>query len=57
VPADVLADVSDPADEMPIEIDEGHVETLCEKSTDCAFARSAWADQANHRIAIDTGAW
>jgi hypothetical protein len=53
VPADVLADVSESADKMPIEIGGGHGETRGEKSADCALARSARADQANHRIASD----
>ena len=44
------ADISDPASKVPIEIEEGYVETLCEKSTDCALAGSAWADQPNHRM-------
>ena len=52
VPADVLADISDPASKVPIEIDEGHVEALRQKSTDRALAGSAGADQSNHRIAI-----
>jgi hypothetical protein len=41
---------------VPIEIEEGYVETLCQKSTDCALAGSAWADQPNHRIAVGSGA-
>jgi len=44
VPADVLADISDAGSKVPIKIDEGYVETLCEKSTDRALAGSAWAD-------------
>ena len=46
----VVADISDPASKVPIEIEEGYVETLCQKSTNCALAGSARADQPNHRI-------
>jgi hypothetical protein len=52
VPADVLADISEPAIEMPIEIEEGDVETFCQKGTDRAFASAARAHQSNHRIAL-----
>lgn len=51
VPADVLADIADPASKVPIEIEERYVEALCQKSTDRALAGSTGADQPNHRIA------
>src|ERR1700730_15406841 len=47
VPADVFADISDPASEVPIEVDEGDFETLRQKSTDRALAGSTGADQSN----------
>jgi hypothetical protein len=47
VPADVLADISDPASKVLIEVDEGNFETLCQTSTDRALAGSARADQSN----------
>ena len=46
MPANVLADISDPASKVPIQIDEGDFETLCQKSTDRALAGSARADQS-----------
>ena len=55
MPVDVLADISDAASKVPIEIDEEYVQALCEKSTDRALAGSAGADQSNHRIAIGSG--
>ena len=47
MPADVLADISDPAGKVPIEVDEGDFETLRQKSTDRALAGSTRADQSN----------
>jgi hypothetical protein len=47
VPADVLADIPDPAGKVPIEVDEGDFETLRQKSTDRALAGSTGADQSN----------
>jgi hypothetical protein len=44
VPADVLADISDPASKVPIEVDEGDFETLRQENTDRALAGSARAD-------------
>jgi hypothetical protein len=44
---DVLADVSGGAREHAIEIEEGDVETLGEKSADRTLARSAGANQSN----------
>ena len=53
VPADVLADVSDPASKVPIEIDEDDVQALRQQSPDRALASAAWTDQLNHRTTID----
>src|SRR5262245_41255314 len=50
VPIDVLADVPDPASKVPIEVEEGYVEALRQKSTDRALAGSAGTNQPNHRI-------
>ena len=47
VAADVLADVSDPISESPIEVDESDFETLGEKSADRALASTTGADEAN----------
>ena len=47
VPANVLADISDPAGKVPIEVDEGDFETLRQKSTDRALAGSTRSDQSN----------
>jgi uncharacterized protein YndB with AHSA1/START domain len=55
VPADVLANVSDPADNVPIEIEEGDVGTLRQQSTDRALAGAAGPDQFNYRIVIRPG--
>jgi len=55
VPADVLADVSDAADKVPIEIEEGDVETLPQQRTDRALAGSAGPDQLVHRIKYKRG--
>ena len=55
MPAHVLADISNPASKVPIEIEEGDIETVCQKSTDRALAGSAWADQSNYRFAIGSG--
>jgi hypothetical protein len=55
VPAHVLADISNPASKVPIEIKEGDIETVRQKSTDRALAGSAWADQSNYRFAIGSG--
>jgi hypothetical protein len=40
VPANVLADISDPAGKVPIQVDQGDFETLRQKSTDRALAGS-----------------
>jgi hypothetical protein len=50
VPTDVLADVSNPAGKILIEVKEGYVEALCQKRTDRALAGSAGTDQPNHCI-------
>src|SRR6266571_8046118 len=47
VPADVLADIADPASKVPIEVDEGDFETRRQKRTDRALAGSTGADQSN----------
>jgi hypothetical protein len=44
VPADVLANIADPAGKVPIEVDEGEFETLCQKSPDGALAGSTGTD-------------
>jgi hypothetical protein len=50
VPTNVIADVSDPASEMPIEVEEGYVEAVRQKSTERALAGSAGTDQPNHTV-------
>ena len=47
VPANVLADISDPAGKVPIQVDQGDFETLRQKSTDRALAGSTRSDQSN----------
>src|SRR4030095_5014721 len=47
VAADGLADISSPAFEVPIEVEETDFETLREKSADRALASSARPDQPN----------
>ena len=47
VAADVLADISDPAREGPIEVEKPDLETLRQKIADRALAGSTRADQSN----------
>jgi hypothetical protein len=44
VPADVLADISDPASQVPVEVDEGDFEARRQKRTDRALAGSTGAE-------------
>ena len=47
VPVHVLADISDPASKVPIEVHEGDFEMRRQKRTDRALAGSTGADQPN----------
>jgi hypothetical protein len=47
VPADVLADISDPASKVLIEVEKSNLETLRQKSTDRALAGATRADELN----------
>ena len=53
VAPDVIADVSKPPGNVPVEVDEGYVEPLCQKSADRALAGSAGTDQSNHRAKVN----
>jgi hypothetical protein len=44
-PIDVLADVSGSSPEASIEVDERHLQALCDQRSDSALAGSAWTDQ------------